>query len=323
MVRRRSSTAGWAAAVAVGLAAVAGAGTAVSPMLEQRLVSDAAGAGELLAGPGEPEITVFLGPGGTVPLTLVHIPAGAFAMGSPDAELGRGTDESQHQVTLTHDVYLEKTELTRAQWRAVMGTDPASDYGAGGDNPVYEVSWNDIAGTGGFLERLDREQGTTDFRLPTEAEWEYAARAGTTTEFSFPTVAVWDMYCGPFAEADTHMWWCPNSGFTTHPVAEMLANPWGLFDVHGNVAEWVQDWYGPYPADAQIDPRGPAAGSGRVVRGGSFYDLASDCRSAHRVGLGPDVRDMGIGFRLAMTPGALVTIRQVRRWLHAVAPELR
>jgi formylglycine-generating enzyme required for sulfatase activity len=268
---------------------------------------------------GPDEITVLVGPNGTVPLVMVRIPAGNFTMGSPDGERGRYSNEGpQHQVTITQPFYLGRTEVTQAQWQAVMGTAMPTDcgsYGTGADYPVYCVSWNDICGgtTGSsctpasFIGKLNAQQSTTTFRLPTEAEWEYAARGGdpaqggTTGPFSFDTSANpnWDTGCGSFPQAEGYMWWCGNSGWASHPVGQKLANPLGLFDMHGNLWEWVSDWYGSYASSAQSDPQGPGAGSLRVVRGGHWYNYAHNCRSAYRYYFWPGDRFHNIGFRLA------------------------
>ncbi len=261
---------------------------------------------------GGPPITVTL-PGG-VPLVMVPIPAGSFTMGSPDGERGRYTGEGpQHQVTITQPFYLGRTEVTQAQWQAVMGTAMPTDcgsYGTGADYPVYCVSWNDICGgtTGSsgtpasFIGKLNAQQSSTKFRLPTEAEWEYAARAGTAGPFSFDTSANpnWDTWCGSFPQADPYMWWCGNNTpYGAKPVGQKLANPWGLFDMHGNLWEWVSDWYGSYSSSAQFDPQGPGSGSYRVIRGGSWYNYAHSCRSAYRDLNWPGNRYGGAGFRLA------------------------
>ncbi len=264
-------------------------------------------------GGGGAEITVTLP--GNVPLVLVRIPAGTFMMGSPVGERGRDSDETQHQVTLTQDYYLGKYEVTQRQWVAVMGSNPSHFSSCGLDCPVERVSWNDICGgtTGStctstsFIGKLNAhlaatgQPGAGKFRLPTEAEWERAARGGTTGPFSFDTSAnpSWDMGCGSFPQAEGYMWWCNNSGYTTRPVGQKLPNPYGLYDMHGNVWEWVADWYGSYPTGAVADPPGPSMGSARVLRGGGFYDNARYCRSALRYDYFPGYRYNFIGFRLA------------------------
>jgi formylglycine-generating enzyme required for sulfatase activity len=263
------------------------------------------------------EVTVTLA--GGVPLVIVQVPAGSFTMGSPAGELGRDPDEGpQHQVTLTKDIYLGKYEVTQAQWQAVMGTTPAHDNGVGPDYPVYFVSWNDICGSGatcgasdGFVKRLNDhltstgQPGAGKFRLPSEAEWENAARAQTTGPFSFAAPATWDTACGSFPEAVTHIWWCGNAASTAHPVGQKLPNPWGIFDMHGNVYEWVNDWYGQsyYASTPASDPPGPTTGSYRVARGGFWGDNAQYCRSAYRSAASPGNRYGDIGFRLATSVG--------------------
>lgn len=257
-------------------------------------------------------ITVMLP--GEVPLALLPMPAGTFMMGSPEWERGRHhTEGPQHQVTLTRDFYLGEYPVTQRQWLAVMGSNPSRFTGCGLDCPVESVSWNDICGgaTGdscvaeSFIGRLNAhladtgQPGAGKFRMPTEAEWEYGARAGSTTAFSFETAGDWDMACGDFPEADAYMWWCGNSGATTHPVGGKLPNAWGLHDVHGNVWEWVADWFGVYPSGPVTDPTGPAGGSDRVRRGGSWGSFSHFCRSAMRYDHHPSLRHDFVGFRLA------------------------
>lgn len=254
---------------------------------------------------GTDEITVSL-PGG-VALVLVRIPAGTFLMGSPGAEAGRVADEVSHPVTLTRDFYMGKTEVTQKQWRAVMGSTNAGcgTFGDGDNYPIYCVSWNDIAGAGGFLEKLNSHLSSTGqpgagaFRLPSEAEWERAARAQTQTRFSFGDAAGASGSCGGSPSADPHVWWCGNSSSGTQPVALKLPNTFGLYDMHGNVAEWCQDRYGSYPAAAVTDPPGPLTGTVRVLRGGSWFLDLGLCRSAVRDYEGPNFRSGSIGFRLA------------------------
>lgn len=266
---------------------------------------------EPLADCSAAEVTVYLP--GDVPLTLVRIPGGTFWMGSPEGERGRGYDEDLHEVTLTQAYYLGKFEVTQAQWEAVMGTPTPTacgDEGFGPDYPVYCVSWDDICGgdTGSdclpnsFLGRLNSYLAETTFRLPTEAEWEWAARAGTTTEFSFAVPTDWNTACGDFLEASPYMWWCNNSGGSaTHVVGGKLPNAFGLYDMHGNVFEWVADWFGSYPLTAVTDPAGPETGSYRIIRGGSRVDYAETCRSAYREPTPSDGKGDPQGFRIAKT----------------------
>ncbi len=251
------------------------------------------------------EITFDL-PGG-VPLVMVRIPAGTFQMGSPVQERGRGDDETQHEVTLTRDYYIGKYEVTQGQWQAVMGRPMAQycDHGTplrrGDDYPVTCFQMSDVRGDDGFVARLNQLLGTNRFRLPTEAEWERAARGGTTTRFSFGNAVSGDDDCGRNDEASPFVWWCWNA-WINEPVGTKAANPYGLHDVHGNVWELVEDWYGPYPTGAQSDPTGPPSGLQRVARGGSWgtWGGLATARSANRE------RTTGYsdntGFRLAWTP---------------------
>jgi formylglycine-generating enzyme required for sulfatase activity len=246
------------------------------------------------------EVTLTL-PGG-VPLVMVRVPAGTFRMGSPISERNRWYDETLHTVTVSRDYWLGKYEVTQAQWQAVMGTNPSFSRACGGDCPVEMVSWNEIRGPGGFLEKLNGLLEGPDFRLPTEAEWERAARAGTQTRFSFGDALSGDDYCGMDAEAGSYAWWCANAGGAARPVGKKAANAFGLHDMHGNAWEWVEDWYGSYPATAQSDPTGPAAGTARVQRGGGWGSGLRGARSAFRVADPPDARAFDLGFRLARSP---------------------
>jgi len=279
--------------------------------------------GELKASAGAfEEITFTLS--GDVPLVMVRIPAGEFTMGSPEDEVGRFDNEGpQHQVTISQDFYLGTYEVTQAQWHAVMGTSVPSGceaYSVGDEYPVYCVSWIDICGAldtcgveDGFLRRVNdhlvatgQSDGDT-VRLPTEAEWEYAARAGTTTRFSFGDGSECDEPCAACAAYDQHMWWCGNAYYNTQsqgprPVGQKLANPWGLFDIHGNVWEWVRDVKGGYDSEPQTDPTGPDLSTNvyRVVRGGGWGFWPASCRSARRGSFGDaGLRYHHIGFRLA------------------------
>ncbi|MCD4750065.1 MAG: formylglycine-generating enzyme family protein [Thermoanaerobaculales bacterium] len=256
------------------------------------------------------EITLAL-PGG-VEMDLVHIPKGTFWMGSPPDERGRGTDEDLHKVTLTRGYYLGKYEVTHAQWQAVMGAPITSDCGnlaLDPNDPVYCVSWNEVCGgvTGedctaeSFLGRLNQHLGTNAFRLPTDAEWERAARAGTQTPFSFGdnlSCSVSD--CSFCALFDQHMVWCGNDNGHAEEAITRLPNSFGLYDMHGNLYEWTADWYTPsLGTHEQIDPTGPPSGPDRVRRGGYYNLKARYCRSANRAGRYPASRSPTIGFRPA------------------------
>jgi len=250
------------------------------------------------------EVTVNL-PGG-VQMVLVKVSAGTFMMGSPEGERGNVLDnETQHQVTLTQDYWLGKTEVTQAQWEAVMGTPMRSECGdiaVGDDFPVYCVTWNRIAGPGGFVEKLNVLLGTDVFRLPTEAEWERAARAGTTTRFEHGDVLECSDECEPCAAHDPYMWWCGNvSPFGPKPVGQKLPNAFGLQDMHGNLFEIVHDRYGEFSSAPVTDPTGPGGNGDIVLRGGGREAWIN--RSASRVGGSPDDRAQNneVGFRIAAT----------------------
>ncbi len=222
------------------------------------------------------------------------IPAGTFTMGSPTYELGRDTDETQHWVELTQQFYMQTTEVTQAQWELVMGSNP-SDNTDCTNCPVEQVSWNDVQT---FITNLNT-WGEGTYRLPTEAEWEYAARAGSTTAFANGDITVTDNTYDP--NLDAMGWYLYNSS-TTQAVGQKDPNAWGLYDMHGNVFEWCQDWYGTYPSNSVTDPTGPATGLTRVVRGGGWYNYSNRCRSAMRAADTPDTTYTGVGFRLVRNP---------------------
>jgi formylglycine-generating enzyme required for sulfatase activity len=220
---------------------------------------------------------------------FVLIPSGTFMMGSPEDEPGRSTMETLHQVTISKPFYMQTTEVTQKQWEKVMGNNPS--YFQGDENlPVEQVSWNDVQE---FIRKLNKMEGNDKYRLPTEAQWEYACRAGSSTMYCFGNDP------GRLGE---YAWYDENSGNVTHAVGQKKPNAWGLYDMYGNVWEWVQDWggSGDYPSGHVTDPTGPSSGPSRVFRGGSGVDCTgSCCRTAFRAGDRPDSRYWkSVGFRL-------------------------
>ena len=232
-------------------------------------------------------------PGGGV-LSMVWIEPGTFQMGSPSSEAGQYTNEGPvHRVRISEGFWMGKYEVTQGQWEGVMGTRPWSgkDYvRSGSDYPAVYVSWDDAQE---FISRLNASAGSAVYRLPSEAEWEYACRAGTTTRWSF----------GDNESQLRHYAWYRANAWDVgekygHRIGTKRANPWGLYDMHGNVWEWVHDWYGNYSSSPVVDPVGPLSGSDRVIRGGDFGNDARSVRSALRYGHSPGYRFNHIGFRL-------------------------
>ncbi len=221
------------------------------------------------------------------------IAPGEFLMGSPENEPERYSDETQHPVILTRGYWLADTVCTQALWRAVMGSNPSNFKGD--DRPVEQVSWEDAQY---FIERLNGRIPGNTFRLPTEAEWEYACRAGTTGPFWFGDQITTDQvnYDGnrPYAGSPKGQ----DRGETVN-VKDLPCNGWGLYQMHGNVWEWCQDWLGGYDLDTIVDPAGPAEGSGRVLRGGGWVNDGGHVRSAYRLAYVPGLRYGYCGFRLA------------------------
>ena len=218
-------------------------------------------------------------------------PAGTFMMGSPTSENGRNDDEKQHQVTLTKGFWMMETEVTQKQWKAVMGNNPSNFKGD--DLPVEQVSWNDCQE---FCKKC--VQLGLLVQLPTEAQWEYACRAGSTTAYFWGNALNGDK-----ANCDGN-YPCGTTTIgkylkKTTPVGSYAANAWGLYDMHGNVWEWCQDWFGDYPSGSVTDPTGPSNGSDRVIRGGSWNSDARSCRSAYRFYNEPGYRSNRLGFRVA------------------------
>jgi len=252
-------------------------GTVVAQQVEAQPGSPAKQQSPEVATGGQPKEVV-----NSIGMKLLLIPAGAFTMGSPASEIGRYDEETQHQVTLTKPFYMGRTEVTQGQWKKVMGTTLWKDnlfVEEGDDYPAVYVSWDDAVE---FCKKLSAMEGKV-YRLPTEAEWEYACRGGTKTAFSFGNDE---------AELSKYAWWGGIVGNGNakdekyaHRVAQKLANPFGLCDMHGNVWEWCSDWYDAYPSTPLTDPRGPSSGSSRVLRGGSWGSEPGYVRCALR-GLG-------------------------------------
>jgi formylglycine-generating enzyme required for sulfatase activity len=215
-------------------------------------------------------------------MLMMPIPAGEFTMGSTETKY----EQPPHKVTITKAFLLGATEVTQAQWSAVMGSNPS--FLKGDDLPVENVNWGDCQE---FLKKLSEKEGKA-YRLPTEAQWEYASRAGSATKYGFGDDA---------ATLTEYAWYGANSDLSTHPVAMKKPNAWGLYDMHGNVWEWCQDFYVAYDADAQADPAGPEKGSQRVFRGGAWYDEAYRCRCAYRNSRNPNSRYY-FGLRVATAP---------------------
>lgn len=250
--------------------------------------------------------------------TMVLVAAGSFTMGSPDTERGRQFGEKPYGVTLTKPFYISMREVTQAEWEAVMGWNDSEGIGDG-TRPVEQITWfdaveycnrkseaesrtaayafawkttdgNHIVGGG-----VTWNGGADGYRLPTEAEWEFACRGGTTTAFA--TGGITNTECSE-PNLNAAGWYCGNSGGVTHPVGQKQANPWGLKDMHGNVQEWCWDLSGAYPVDPVTDPTGPVAGTQRVTRGGHYDSNAGECRSAARSAIEPGRRYGMVGVRV-------------------------
>jgi len=219
------------------------------------------------------------------PSRMVFVQGGTFTMGCTPEQGGDCNDDEKpaHQVTLS-SFYIGKYEVTQAQWKAVIGNNPSSFKG---DNlPVESVSWDDVQD---FIRKLNAHTGK-QYRLPTEAEWEYAARGGNKShEYK---------YSGSYYPNDV-AWFSENGGETTHPVGTKQPNELGIYDMSGNVYEWCSDWYGNYSSNAQTNPEGSSSGSIRVFRGGGWNYIARNCRVSSRYYYAPDFRSYFLGFRLA------------------------
>jgi formylglycine-generating enzyme required for sulfatase activity len=234
----------------------------------------------------------------TIGMRFVLIPAGSFMMGC-NPEVGnkwcRDNEKPQHRVIISKSFFLGQYEVTQGQWMEMMDNNP-SHY-KGRNRPVENVSWNDVQE---FIQRLNEKEGRDKYRLPTEAEWEYAARAGTTSIYSFGN---------DVADIEKYAWYVRSSRGKSrrpYPVGHKNPNPWGLYDMHGNVWEWVYDWYdSEYYAhvDLENDVRGPSNGNARVFRGGGSNSHFMDLRTTTRGSAEPDKRYDYIGFRLVLVPG--------------------
>jgi formylglycine-generating enzyme required for sulfatase activity len=244
---------------------------------------------------------------------MVFIPPGTFNRGSPSNEVDRFDNEGpQTAVTLSRGFWMGMYEVTQGEYQAVMGNNPSrfngdqgiwGNFGTDLSRPVETVTWYDATNYCGQLTQRERSAGriapNTFYRLPTEAEWEYACRAWTSTRFSYGDDP-------DYTNLSDYAWYGGTGGSgTTHPVGQKLPNPWGLYDMYGNVAEWCQDWVGLYPGGIAVDPQGPTTGSGRILRGGAYWGVlgGSDCRSALRGGGNPSGNTTSRGFRVVLSPG--------------------
>ena len=229
-----------------------------------------------------PKENIAIDLGGGVTMEFVLIRPGVFVMGQGD----KGDDRPAHEVNISKPFYLGKYEVTQAQWEKLMGANPSHFKGA--KNPVETVSWNDCQY---LVAQLKEKVPGRTFRLPTEAEWEYACRAGTTTEYGFGDTE---------ASLGDYAWYTGNSGSTTHAVGEKKPNARGLFDMHGNVCEWCAETNIVFVAPDY--PGAPSSVLIGVVRGGSWLQNAASCRSANRLTRGPMLRDNFMGLRLVVVP---------------------
>ncbi len=237
-------------------------------------------------------------------LSFVYLPPGRFLMGSPPGERGRGLDETQHLVVLSRGFWMGQMEVTRAQWQRVMGPrerHPEKPNPFAGDDPrtpMVSISYQEVQA---FLRRLEQLAPGQRFRLPTEAEWEYACRAGTVTAFHTGARLDADQArVGSEAPSRDHQ--AGQAPGNPSPVGTYAPNAWGLYDLHGNAWEWTSDWYGPYPPGDLRDPRGPARGSQKVIRGGSWAFSAASARSACRYQHAPEDWGHSLGVRVVWEP---------------------
>lgn len=227
----------------------------------------------------------------SIGMQFKYIKPGSFNMGSTN---GPWSERPMHSVKLSKGFYMQTTEVTQGQWKAIMGKNPSHFKNRGDNFPVENVSWNNVKS---FIKKLNTKEKTDKYRLPTEAEWEYACRAGSDTDYANDN------------SLDVMGWYEGNSGDVTHLVAGKEANAWGLFDMHGNVWEWVEDYCKDRRSqtitatyrDGLTDPVS-SKGRNRICRGGSWYGYAENCRSAYRYSYSPGDKDNRLGFRLSKTP---------------------
>ena len=278
--------------------------------------TDANSEREVHAAPGSARATQEQGWRSPLGIEFVWIPAGRFVMGSPEGEEGRATDEVQHEVRISQGFWMGKYPVTQAEWEAVQGKNPSQFDRRGPRCPVESVSWNDVQG---FIRKLNRRESGSGYkcRLPTEAEWEYAARAGIAEATPWGDLRISGLHDAPvlagqaWYEGTSYVSYPENDEcwsfegpiveYGTHAVGHKRGNEWGLHDMLGNVLEWTADWYGGYPSGSVTDPRGPSTGSWRVCRGGWWGSAARHVRSAARTDMSPDGRNHSIGFRLVRT----------------------
>jgi len=235
------------------------------------------------------------------PTNMVFIPPGTFRMGSPTNEVDRWDNEGpQTAVTISRGGWMGKYEVTQGEYVALRGSNP-SFFTGDTNRPVERVTWYEAAAFCAALTDRERAAGriatNSLYRLPTEAEWEYACRAWTSDRrFSYGDDP-------GYTSLTDYAWYGDNSGGTTHPVGQKLPNPWGLYDMHGNVREWCEDWFDTYVGGIAVDPQGPATGSDHLIRGGTWDNNARDCRSANRDSAPPGNDNDNFGFRVLLAPG--------------------
>ena len=230
-------------------------------------------------------------------MEFVAVEPGSFVMGSPIREAGRNNDELPHRVTISRRFFVGRHEVTQTQWAMVMGQNP-SHFKDCSHCPVENVDFYQVAT---FITNLNAQSTSMRYRLPTEAEWEYVCRAGTRTPFTTGGRITVDQanVDGRFPYAGAAV---AASSDKTRPVGSFAPNAWGLSDVHGNVWEWTNDWYGPYDLRAETDPKGPDAGTVRVIRGGSWHFDANSARCALRYTHAPQDKGFSLGFRVMAEP---------------------